>query len=74
LTLVGITDYLGGFRLSSTDKYSSTGLYEFVCKLSEDGHKYLHLGTTRGCNGEMAQIFLSFDSYENRGMDRVSLD
>jgi hypothetical protein len=28
----------------------------------------------RGCNGEMAQIFLPFDSYENLGMDRVLLD
>jgi hypothetical protein len=28
----------------------------------------------RGCNGEMAKIFLCFDSYENEGMDRVSLD
>jgi len=43
--------------------------YKFTLELVPPGcHR------SRGCNGEMAQIFLSSDSYENREMDRVPLD
>ena len=42
--------------------------------LLDIAHTLVTLTFTRGCNGEIAKIFLCFDSYENEGMDRVSLD